>query len=273
MIAWIDAAGPGGEQRVFGLSVLERHVQALARIATPPERVIVELGGDGRELALPRELREALVIEWRRTPGTFADRLRGALDATVLADARLPASLAVRERHTVAIGVSPETSAAVVFLAAGGPAIADLVDASTTDVAALAHRLVDAGRAAPLQDSDFNGFIRKLRRSVPYYLFRIDGPPKVAEVERFMFWSNYKGSTDVLTRYLYPPLVWLLVRPLARWRVHPNVVTVLGIVLAFAAIPCWSKGHFLLGFALAYAMSVLDSVDGKLARLTFKDSK
>ena len=57
-----------------------------------------------------------------------------------------------------------------------------------------------------------------------------------------MFWSNYKGSTDVLTRYLYPPLVWLLVRPLARWRVHPNVVTVVGIVLAVAAIPCWSSG-------------------------------
>jgi phosphatidylglycerophosphate synthase len=63
-----------------------------------------------------------------------------------------------------------------------------------------------------------------------------------------------------------------LVRPLARWRVHPNVVTLASVALALGAIPCWASGHFLAGFVMAYVMSVLDSVDGKLARLTFTDS-
>src|SRR5690606_30083404 len=107
---------------------------------------------------------------------------------------------------------------------------------------------------------------------LPFYLFRIDDAAAQARVERFLFDSNYKGSTDFFTKYVYPPLVWRLVRPLARARIHPNWVTLLSIVLTFAAVPLFADGWFLSGLVLAYAMSVLDSVDGKLARLTFSDS-
>ena len=64
-----------------------------------------------------------------------------------------------------------------------------------------------------------------------------------------------------------------MVRPLARWGVHPNWVTGVSILLTLAVIPLCAAGHFLAGFLCAYGMSVLDSVDGKLARLTFTDSK
>jgi phosphatidylglycerophosphate synthase len=67
--------------------------------------------------------------------------------------------------------------------------------------------------------------------------------------------------------------VWLMVRPLARAHVHPNWITIISIVLTFAAVPLFGGGYFLAGFLCAYGMSVLDSVDGKLARLTFTDSK
>ncbi len=88
-----------------------------------------------------------------------------------------------------------------------------------------------------------------------------------------MFWSNYKGSTDFLTKWVYPPLVWPLVRFCTRWRIHPNAVTVLGVVLTFAAVPLFAAGWFWTGLALAYAMTILDSVDGKVARLTLTASK
>jgi phosphatidylglycerophosphate synthase len=283
MIVWIDATGPGAGQRIFGLSVLERHLQGLVRAAGTPARVVIELGDEGREIALPRRLTDALAIAWRRTPGDFAARLRPwlgetsgqtvmLLDGSVLADARLHPRLAQQDHHTVVLARKETEPAAMVLLTSSGSPIDDLVDGTTTKLHDLGRRLVARGRATRLQDVDFDGFVRKLRRSLPYYLFRIDGPERVAKVERFLFWSNYKGSTDLFTRYVYPPLVWLLVRPLARWRVHPNVVTWGSIVLALGAIPCWASGYFLLGFLMAYAMSVLDSVDGKLARLTFTDS-
>ncbi|NNL66930.1 MAG: hypothetical protein HKP30_11850, partial [Myxococcales bacterium] len=94
-----------------------------------------------------------------------------------------------------------------------------------------------------------------------------------ARVERELFWSNYKGSTDFMTRYVYPPLVWAMVRPLARRRVHPNWITAINWVACFGAIPFFAAGDWLPGLALAYWMSVLDSVDGKLARLTHTSSK
>ena len=89
-----------------------------------------------------------------------------------------------------------------------------------------------------------------------------------------MFWDNYKGSTDLLTRWVYPPLVWPLVRavhaPSASTRTPSPLVS---IVLTFAAVPLFARGDWLAGFLCAYAMSVLDSVDGKVARLTLTDSK
>jgi phosphatidylglycerophosphate synthase len=64
-----------------------------------------------------------------------------------------------------------------------------------------------------------------------------------------------------------------MVRPLARWRVHPNVVTLISIILTFAAVPLFAWKYWLAGFLCSYGMSVLDSVDGKLARLTFSASR
>ena len=133
----------------------------------------------------------------------------------------------------------------------------------------MAEALVASGAVKELAERDFDAYIVKLRRSLPPYLLRVTDAASREQVERFLFWSNYKGSTDFLTRYVYPPLVWRAVRPLARHRVHPNLVTGVGIAATFAAVPFFANGAWLPGLALAYFMSVLDSVDGKLARLTF----
>jgi phosphatidylglycerophosphate synthase len=116
-------------------------------------------------------------------------------------------------------------------------------------------------------------YIRKLRRDLPSYLFRVIDERRRDEAEHFLFWSNYKGSTDFFTKYVYPPLVWRMVRPLARWRVHPNVVTIISVLLTFAAVPLYAFEYWFAGFLCSYGMSVLDSVDGKLARLTFSASR
>ena len=122
-------------------------------------------------------------------------------------------------------------------------------------------------------ESEFEGYIRKLRRTLPAYLFRISSESAAAKVEHFLFWSNYKGATDFLTKYVYPPLVWRMVLPLAKRRVQPNTVTTIGIVCCFASIPFFAAGMWIPALLLAYTMSILDSVDGKLARVTFTSSK
>ncbi|WP_374313291.1 CDP-alcohol phosphatidyltransferase family protein [Dongia sp.] len=284
MLVWIDAVQCGRAPKIFGLTLVERHLQALKRSLPRPARVVVDLGSDGQKPKIDPSLNDAFPIEWRQESGDFAARLERfltesgdmpvmLLDGTTLPDARLHASLTGLADSVAVLAPKDEERAAIVRLEPGRLNNAT-IDAA--DLPALAVKLLAAGTVRAYGQGEFNGFIRKLRRTIPYYMFRVESADKAAKVEKFMFWSNYKGSTDFFTRYVYPPLVWISVGPLARARVHPNAVTIFSIILALGAIPIWAIGEtwsFWTGFAMAYGMSVLDSVDGKLARLTFTDSR
>ena len=278
MMVWIDAASPAARLKVFGLTVTERHLQALLRLEPKPDRVVIDTGTqEPAALGIPAEVAGRLPITWTRGTGAFGARLNQAqlggsdvllLDGTALADQRLHGQLARSADNLAVFAPDKAENAAMLFLKSV-PAL----DPTAGDLAALASGLVQAGAARELTQESFDGFIRKLRRSLPFYLFRIGDDAAAAKVQRFLFWSNYKGSTDLFTRYVYPPLVWLLVRPLARARIHPNLVTLVSIALTFGAVPFFAQGQWAIGFLMAYGMSVLDSVDGKLARLTFTDSR
>jgi phosphatidylglycerophosphate synthase len=54
--------------------------------------------------------------------------------------------------------------------------------------------------------------------------------------------------------------------------ITPNQVTSLSLVLVIAAGFLFLNGHFALGLAAAWAMTFLDTVDGKLARVTVNSS-
>jgi phosphatidylglycerophosphate synthase len=284
MLVWIDAVQCGWVPKIFGLTLVERHLQALKRSQPRPARVVVDLGADGQKPKIDSSLNDAFSIEWRQAPGDFAARLGRfltesgdmpviLLDGATLPDARLHASLTGLADSVAVLAPKDDERAAIIRLEPGHFRSAP-IDAA--DLPALAVKLLAAGTVRAYGQGEFNGFIRKLRRTIPYYMFRVETADKAAKVEKFMFWSNYKGSTDFFTRYVYPPLVWISVGPLARARVHPNAVTIFSIILALGAIPIWAIGEtwsFWTGFAMAYGMSVLDSVDGKLARLTFTDSR
>jgi phosphatidylglycerophosphate synthase len=280
MIIWIDAAAAAQTPVVFGLGLVERHLHALRAIKPAPTRVLIDLAPGQAKPALPDKRLHHLPIEWRVDGRLFPERCAAILgeagtapvlllDGATLADPRLHRTLAERVVSTAVESREPGDHAGLVLLT--GPVAPEAL-IGCTDISALAHTLVESDQVEPMPDDAFTGFVRRLRRTLPYYVFRVDNAARAAKIERFMFWSNYKGSTDIFTRYVYPPLVWLMVRPLARLRIHPNWVTLVSIVFALAAVPLWATGHFVSAFFLAYAMSVLDSVDGKLARLTFTDS-
>ena len=266
MIIWIDAACDAGE-RVFGLGLLERHLKALKHRKVSPTAVIVDLGDSGRPEPEVLRAKWPFPVRVTRGGGTIRARIAAAadgapalaVDCETLVDARLYDFLAQQQRAMAA-----EENGAVLAL---------ITDASLLRADATELRAALPDGFPRLTQAEFPGFIRNLRRTLPFYLFKVTGQAERKSVERFLFWSNYKGSTDFFTKYVYPPLVWLSVRPLARLGVHPNWVTGVSILLTLAVIPLCATGHFLAGFLCAYGMSVLDSVDGKLARLTFTDSK
>jgi phosphatidylglycerophosphate synthase len=155
-------------------------------------------------------------------------------------------------------------------LALAAPLGAEVKGERLVEIAASA---VEQGALARFDAADLDGYLKRLRRTLPPYLFCLRDATDRDAAERFLFWSNYKGSTDFFTRYVYPPLVWRALKPLTRWRVHPNVITLFNVVITLGAVPLWANGWWISGFVCAWGMSVLDSVDGKLARLQFKSSE
>jgi phosphatidylglycerophosphate synthase len=266
VIVWIDAAHSAGE-RVFGLGLIERHLKALRHRKVAASAVIIDLGGSAAPDPEIAQEKWPFPVRVARGAGTIRERVAAAaqrspalvVEADTLVDARLYDFLAAQSGDLVA--------------ADGDAILARIGDASRLQPGAATLSAAMPTDAPRLTQAAFPGFIRNLRRTLPFYLFRVTDAAARKSVERFLFWSNYKGSTDFFTKYVYPPLVWILVRPLARWGVHPNTVTAVSILLTLAVIPFCATGHFLAGFLCAYGMSVLDSVDGKLARLTFTDSK
>jgi phosphatidylglycerophosphate synthase len=111
-----------------------------------------------------------------------------------------------------------------------------------------------------------------LRKFDPPYLLPVRSE-KLVQIENRIFGASYKGITDVVTKWVWPLPARAVTRLLARFHVRPNMVTGLSWVLVGAAIRLFVEGHFGLGLLCAWLMTFLDTVDGKLARVTFTSSR
>ncbi len=294
MHVWIDAAADVPELTVFGMTPVERHIRAALKAGVPAARIIADYGS-GSILSLPPDL-AAAGLRIVSGSGTAAERLKACaaeLGDTVFAvsgdsvvDPRLFVHLAPQHQTLV---VSGDTRVPRALAAAWSAVFGDWTEKGSAadravllapgtaipaaaDVHALGATLLADGSARKLTAEGFESHVALQRRDVPFWVRRVSDAHARAATERFLFDASYKGSTDVFTRYVYPYLVWPLTRLATRWRVHPNTITWIGIVAAFAAVPCFALGWWAWGFLLAYVMSVLDSVDGKVARLTFTSS-
>jgi len=93
------------------------------------------------------------------------------------------------------------------------------------------------------------------------------------EIEARTFELAYKGVTDIVTKYVFPRPAFHATRFAAQRGIHPNSVTTLSLLLVFVVIALFATGHFAVGLLVGFVMSFLDTVDGKLARVTQTSSR
>ncbi|MFV3127811.1 CDP-alcohol phosphatidyltransferase family protein [Niveispirillum sp. KHB5.9] len=117
--------------------------------------------------------------------------------------------------------------------------------------------------------SSYNHALRK--REVPF-LLRLT-PEALPRIEQRMFAGSYKGVTDVITKYVWPLPARHVTKACAVIGMTPNMVTGIGAVLMLLALWLFATGHYLPGLACGWVMTFLDTVDGKLARVTLTSSK
>ena len=117
--------------------------------------------------------------------------------------------------------------------------------------------------------SSFHSFLLKAE---PPFIIPIRHETQHALEER-LFASSYKGVTDLVTKWLWPvPAKWAT-RLCVAVGARPNHVTTLSLVLVVVAGALFAKGSYAWGLLAAWVMTFLDTVDGKLARVTVTSTR
>ncbi|GJL49933.1 MAG: hypothetical protein NPIRA01_11600 [Nitrospirales bacterium] len=117
-----------------------------------------------------------------------------------------------------------------------------------------------------------SGFQEQLRKFDPPYVLPITSD-RQQDFEEHLYSGSYKGVTDLITKWAWPiPAKWAA-RLCVKAGIAPNAVTTLSLLLTIIAGICFIKGQFGIGLLAGWLMTFLDTVDGKLARVTVTSSK
>jgi len=256
--AWILGNERVPEVQIWSLGSAERHRRLLARAGC---EAIRKLGAD-EEPGDPKTPSVVMV----RSDAILDERLVKGLLAT--RNTILVANRTQNEGWGGAVGAHVDAEYAREALRALRRAAQSERSAPSADeelAPAAGIRLASARDLAP-------SYSAQLRKFDPPYIYpaRAD---KIREIEDRIFQSSYKGVTDLVTKWLWPRPAAAVVRVLARAGIHPNSVTALSWLLAAAAGVLFWRGWFGVGLLFAWLMTFLDTVDGKLARVTLTSSR
>ena len=166
----------------------------------------------------------------------------------------------------------------VLLTASGGGA---LVAAHVpSNLAARAEDVV-GGTAAPgglpgvrhaTPESLVPAYQKELRKLGPAVVRPIT-PETRRELEDQLFAGAYKGVTDLVTKWVWPrPARWVT-RLCVAAGIRPNHVTAVGSLLALVAGALFAVGEYGAGLVIGWLMTFLDTLDGKLARVTVRSSR
>lgn len=156
-----------------------------------------------------------------------------------------------------------------------GSVAAAIIDAANVDAARDCISGRQNASSAALQSistHDLTAFNETLRSAQTPFLARVSQDMK-AELEGRLYGNAYRGITDLVTKFLWPRPAKRVVQMAASLGLSPNLVTTIGLILVLAACYLFLEGQYIAGLAAGWLMTFLDTVDGKLARVTVQSSQ
>ena len=176
---------------------------------------------------------------------------------------------AITELRDVLLTAGPDSApVAVAANVSGG--------AATTAAALLDGTIAASANSAGLEVLRFDGiataFEERLRKSDLPFVLPVTAH-NAEEREKLLFGAAYKGITDFITKWVWPRPALQGVRICTKLGLRPNHVTALSWVLAILAGLLFWGGYPGPGLICGWLMTFLDTVDGKLARVTVTSSK
>lgn len=263
------------------------HVLRLAcdLAATGASRVFVVWNADGpppdvSSIAFDRRLRFAhLEVVREPPPGDDADEIVIAR-ADRLFHRDFPRSVLAELARRVPEGKG-RARASEDSIDARNPALAKIAGDTNDGVYATSRAV--AKRLA-MRAPEPGGIARELatltvvEAPLPYAGFtaRASGPRSLRRAERQLVWSLRKAADGLaakaFNRRVSLPMSWAL----CRTRIHPNHVTIAALLFALIGASVIATGGYLAGLAGMLFVefgSIIDGVDGELARLRFQFSR
>ena len=263
----IFAEEPGALIEVCGISVVERLLRTLQRcgisraivVSTDAERLRQKVGPtasarDGLQLAFVDS--SNLADELARETANLWLVLRG----DTIFDPRLLNAL-LAENHPVALVDSRATGRLC------GAALA------SREAVVRNPRVELARDESPnqLDVAQLPIYSPVLRRNLRPFWFSPEAIRDKETVEHALVEATQKGAQD-FPAMLHAPIEKFLVSRLCRTQVTPHQLTFAWIILACVVTALFALGHLAWGIALAFAIGILDGLDGKLARLRVETS-
>jgi hypothetical protein len=271
--AWIDATRPAAGRWLWGMTPVERQIRELARLGVA--RVVIWVSEESAESVhrLRGDLRRLYQVDLDFRTATSTEQLYRALteaeeDLLLLEgegvyDERILAHLLCQGPG---VGVMDREGVSGFHLQRdqarrlGGVLQQESLPEKTAPLWA------DLGVAICSPD-ELEHYVPSLRLTMAPLAVRVPAAEDFRSIDHLMYRRTFKGVIDAVARYGYYHLVRWLTRQLCRTELTPNLFTLLSVFSIWGAVPCFAVGHFGAGVLVAWVGVILDSVDGKLARL------
>ena len=273
----IDARAPMAFAKVFSIALVERILRQLHELGQQTAIVILPAHTTPASF-LRREFsqRYPMTITWLNDPETaeVIREITAAAKWVVLFEGD-----GLYDERIVKVLCQSTAALCISNAQAVNPPLAACVDPhsfgtySVNDWQNWVQTAVDKGLIETRSVHHMASYLLSLRRDVTPQLQRVSTPEAIRDIENAMYHDTFKGVMELVGAYGYRLPVRGFTRFFARTSVTPNMLTALSVVCKFAAIPFFALGWLWTGLLLAWGFVLLDSVDGKLARMTVRYSR
>lgn len=130
-----------------------------------------------------------------------------------------------------------------------------------------------AKEIATIDTRTINTYIPFLRKSYVPTMRYVNENDQLREIENDLFEKTFKSGLEWIAIYGYKIPVRELTRWFARTPITPNQITAVAMFCRWISIPLLFMHHVIFGLLLVCIFIILDSLDGKLARMTFRFSE
>ncbi len=269
----INALAPTAFTHLWGMSVLERNVRLVERLGAEQIHVLVQKRDSER--ASRRHFPATCTAEMHGVKGELMPLLRSLVEGA-------SGPVLLLEGHVVydrrLVGGLWQCPAPAVLRAAADAPVPLLVDADSVGLLqgdwadGPAHFCISE-RVYALDPQQVQGHISLLRKTVAPRNVRVLDSASHADADAYLKDMAGKGVNDLLAEFVHPPIEFLLTRLVAYTPITPNQVSYFNALLSLAAIPLMASGQLWAGIFCNLFRGVSDGVDGKLARLTLRESQ